>query len=124
MICYKRTKLSNKVPVKDKTDFQHKNNVVYHSKCPSQGCHENYIKETNRRITKRIQDHNNRGKKSHLLKHAREKGHTHLWENDFKLLGNNYQSNIKCKISGSLYIRQLKPTLNAHEKSIPLHLFN
>ena len=47
-----------------------------------------------------------------------------VWENDFKILGNNYQSNIKRKISESLYIRQLKPTLNAHEKSIPLHLFN
>ena len=124
MISYKSTKLSTKFPVKDKTDFQHKNNVVYHSICPSQGCHENYIGETNRRIVERIQDHNNRDKNSHLLKHAREKGHTHVWENDFKILGNNYQSNIKRKISESLYIRQLKPTLNAHEKSIPLHLFN
>ena len=113
-----------KFPVKGKTDFQHKNNAVYHSKCLSQRCHENYIGETNRRIVERIQDHNNRDKNSHLLKHAHEKGHTHVWENDFKILGNNYQSNIKRKISESLYIRQLKPTLNAHEKSIPLHLFN
>ena len=124
MISYKSTKLSTKFPVKDKTDFQHKNNVVYHSKCPSERCHENYIGETNRRIVERIQDHNNRDKNSHLLKHAREKGHTHVWENDFKTLGNNYQSNIKHKISESLFIRQLKPTLNANEKSIPLHLFN
>ena len=100
--------------------------VVYHSKCPSQGCHENYIGETNRRIVERIQDHNNRDKNSHLLKHAREKGHTHVWENDFKILGNNYQSKMKPKISESLYIRQLKlkSTVYAHEKSIPLHLFN
>ena len=124
MISYKSTKLSTKFPVKDKTDFQHKNNLVYHSKCPSQRYRENYIGETNRRIVERIQDHNNRDKNSHLLKHAREKGHTHVWENDFKILGNNYQSNIKRKISESLYIRQLKPILNVHEKSIPLHLFN
>ena len=124
MISYKNTKLSTKFPVKDKTDFQHKNNVVYHSKCPSEGCHENYIGETNIRIVERIQDHNNRDKNSHLLKHAREKGHTQVWENDFKILGNNYQSNIKRKISESLFIRQLKPTLNANEKSISLHLFN
>ena len=39
MISEKCTKLSTKFPVKDKTDFQHKNNVVYHSKCPSQECH-------------------------------------------------------------------------------------
>ena len=56
MISYKSTKLSTKFPFKDKTDFQHKNNVVYHSKCPSEGCHENYIGETNRRIVERIQE--------------------------------------------------------------------
>ena len=123
-ISHKSTKLSTKFPVKGKTDSQHQNNVLYHSKCPSQGCHENYIGETNRRIVERIQDHNNRDKNSHLLKHAREKGHTHGWENDFKILGNNYQSNMKRKISKCLYTRQLKPTLNAHEKSIPLQLLN
>ena len=63
-ISYKSAKVSNKFPVKDKTDFQHKNNVVYLSKCPSQGCHENYIGETNRRIVESIQDHNNRDKKT------------------------------------------------------------
>ena len=89
MISYKSTKLSTKFPVKDKTDFQHKNNVVYHSKCPSEGCRENYIGETNRRIAERIKDHNNSGKNSHLLKHARQKRHTHVWENDFKILVNN-----------------------------------
>ena len=98
---------------------------MYHSKCPSEGCHENNIGETNRRIVQKIQDRNNRdNKNSHLLKHAGEKGHAHVWENDLAILGNNYQSNIKRKISESLLIRQLKPTLNANEKSIPLHLFN
>ena len=71
-----------------------------------------------------MQDHKNRDKNFHLLKHSREKSRTHVWENDFKILGNNYQSNIKRKISKALYIRQLKPTLNAHEKSSPLYLFN
>ena len=87
-----------------------------HSKSPSEGCHENYIGETNRRIVERIQDNNNRDKTSHLLKHAREKSHTHVWENDFKILGNNYESNIKRNISELLYIRQLKPNLNGNEK--------
>ena len=45
-------------------------------------------------------------KNSHLLKHAHEKAHIHVWENGFKILGNNYQSNIRRKISESLYIRQ------------------
>ena len=39
-----------------------------------------------------------------------------MWENDFKILGNKYQSNIKRKISESLCIRQFKPALNAHKK--------
>ena len=124
MISYISTKLSTKFPVKDKTDFQHKNDVVHHSKCQSEGCHENYIEKPNRRIVERIQDHNNRDKNSHLLKHAREKGHTYVWENDFKILVNNYQSNIKRKMTESLFIRQIKPTLNENEKSIPLHFFN
>ena len=50
MISYKSTKLLTRFPVKDKTDFQRKNNAVYHSKSPSQGCRENYIGKTNRRI--------------------------------------------------------------------------
>ena len=112
MTSYKSTQLSTKFPVKDKTDFQHKNNVVYHSKCPSEGCRENYyIGETNKRIVDRIQDHNNRDKNSHLLIHAREKRLTHVWESDFKILGNNYQSNIKREINEFLYIRQNLPEI-------------
>ena len=66
MISYKSTKLLTKFPVKNKTNFQHKNNIVYHSKCPSEGCHENYIGETNRRTVEKIQDHNNRDKNSFI----------------------------------------------------------
>ena len=40
MISYKSTKLSTKFPVKEKTDFQDKNNVVYHSKCLSDGSYK------------------------------------------------------------------------------------
>ena len=34
---------------------------------------------------------------------------THAWESDFKILGNSYQLNFKCKISQALFIRKLKP---------------
>ena len=37
IISYKSKKLSTKFPVKDKTDFQHKHNVVYFGKCPNEG---------------------------------------------------------------------------------------
>ena len=59
-----------------------------------------------------------------MLKPSRDMLHTHVWEYDFKLLGNNYQSNIKRKISESLFISLLKPSLNKEYKSIPLNLYN
>ena len=69
-------------------------------------------------------DHNKHDKNSHLLKHSREKNHQHVWENNFKVLGNNYCSNFKRKISEALFIKQLKPSLNVKEKSIQLQLCN
>ena len=59
-----------------------------------------------------------------MLKHSRDNLHKHVWEDDFKLLGNNYESNIKRKISESIFIRQLKPLLNKQDKSIPVNLYN
>ena len=50
MTSYKRSKLSTELPVKEKTDFQQKNNVIFHRKCTSEGYHENYTGKTNRRI--------------------------------------------------------------------------
>ena len=69
-------------------------------------------------------DHNKCDKISHLLKHAHEKNHQHVWENDFKVLGNKYCSNFKRKITEALFIKQLKPSLNVKEKSIQLQLYN
>ena len=69
-------------------------------------------------------DHNKRVKSSHLLKHARENQHTHVWNDDFKIPNGNYKSSMKRKISEALYIRTLKPTLNVKEKSIRLELYN
>ena len=117
-------KLASKFPVKDQVKFQHQNTVVYYGKCPNVNCKEDYIGETERRLLERVIDHNKRDKKSHMLKHSRGHKHTHVWVDDFKLLGNNYQSYIKRKISESLFIRQLKPSLNKQEKSIPLNFFN
>ena len=97
IISYKCTKLSTKFPVKDKTDFQHKHNFVYYGKCPNEGRNNDYVGETKRRITERIKDHNSKDNSSHSFKHARENGHSHVWEKNFQVLGNNYQSNFKQK---------------------------
>ena len=115
---YESTKLSTKFNVKDKTEFYHQSNLVYYGKCPNQTCTEDYIRETERRIKERVIEHNKRDKNSHILKHSREEGHTHLWDRDFKVLGNNYHSAFKRKISEALFIKQLKPSLTVKEKSV------
>ena len=94
MVTYQSKKLVSKFPVKDKIDFQHQNNVVYYGKCPNPNCKDDYIGETDRRVIERVIDHNKRDEKSHMLQHSCGKFHNHVWEDDFKLLGNNYQSNI------------------------------
>ena len=116
--------MSTQFPVKDKIDFRHKHNLVYYGECPGEGCKDDYVGETKRCIVERINDHNSKDNSSHLLKHARENGLTHVWEKDFQILANNYESNFNRKISESLFIRQLKPTLNVNKKSITLHLLN
>ena len=83
---------------------------------PNEGCTVNYIGRKIKHI-----DHINGNKFSNLLEH--EKCHTHVWESDFKIIGNNYQSNYKRKVTDFLFIKQLKPTLNFNETSIILHLF-
>ena len=124
-ITYKGTKFSTKFPVKDRTKFEHRHQIVYFISCPNVNYKETYVEETDRRINKHLIDHNNRGKNSHLLKYVRESQHTHLWKDDFKLLNSYYKSSIKRKISEALYIRTLKSTtLNVKEKSVRLELRN
>ena len=48
MIGYRSTKLSTKFLVRDKTDFQHKHNVLYYGKCSNEGCKDDYVGETKR----------------------------------------------------------------------------
>ena len=123
-ITYEGTKLSTQFLVKDRTKFEHRYNIVYFSRSSNVTCNETYVGETDRRIKEHIIDHNKRHKSSHLLKHAHESQHTHVWKDNFKILNGNYKSSVKRKISEVLYIRILKPTLNVKEKSIRLELYN
>lgn len=124
IITFNSNKLVNNFNIKDKTKFEHNNNLVYICKCPNKNCTASYIGETKRRISERIIDHNKRDKKSHILKHSRKEKHRHVWVQDFKILNKNYKSNIKRKISEALFIKSHKPCLNVQEKSFPLKLFN
>ena len=122
IVAYQSKKLPTKFNVKDKTEFYHRSNLIYYGKWPNQPYTEDYIGETDCRIKERITDHNKLDKNSHILKHSREEGHTHVWDKYFKVLGNNYRSAFKRKIIEALLIKQLKPSLNVTEKSIRVNL--
>ena len=110
---------------------------MYHAKCPSELCDENYVGESGRRIAERekerererererVKDRNGRDHKWHILKHSLETGHKCVKTSDFLIIYKNFSgNNRKRKIAKSLLIKQLSPTLNIHDKSIPLKLFN
>ena len=52
-ITYEGTKLSTQFPVKDRTKFEHRHNIVYFSYCANATCNETYVGETDRRIKER-----------------------------------------------------------------------
>ena len=75
--------------------------------------------------TERVLDHNGRDAKSHLVKDAIEKCHKYPKIEDFKVIGKGYRnSTFKREVAESLLIKDVRPTLKAHEKSVPLKLFN
>ena len=96
-ISHKSIKLSTKFPANDKTDFQHKQNVVCYGKCSSEELKDDHVGETKKRIEETIKDHNSKGNTSHSLNNDLEYGHTRDWEKDFQTLDNNHQSNLNEK---------------------------
>ena len=76
-------------------------------------------------LLERVLDHNGRDAKSHLVKQAIEKCHKYHKIADFNLIGKGYRNNsFKQKVAESLLIKDIRPTLNTHEKSVPLKLYN
>ena len=76
-------------------------------------------------VVERIKDHNGRDLKSHILGHFVESGHANVNCEDFKIIAKNFINNSwKHKIAESLLIKEKRPTLNIHDKSVPLKLFN
>ena len=55
--------------------------------------------------------------KLHILKHCCGKNRQQVWENDFRVLGNNNHLNFKQKVSEALLIKHLKPIWNVKGKS-------
>ena len=65
-----------------------------------------------------IVDHIKRDRNSRILKQYLEEGQSHAWDKDFKVLGNNYCSAFKRKISVALFIKHLKPSINPLQPSV------
>ena len=124
-LTYSGTRLSSKfTKINDKTVKEHQHDIVYFVKCPESHCSEDYTGEAARRLSKRVLDHNGRDVKSHLVKHAIEKCHKYPKIKDFNVIAKGYRNNtFKRKVAESLLIKDVRPTLNAHEKSVPLKLF-
>ena len=81
--------------------------------------------ETGRRIIERIKDDSGRDHASHMVKHNIETSHTVVNTANFKVTDMNVSNNKrKWTIAKSLWIKDLRPTLNVQEKSIPLKLFS
>ena len=124
-ITFTGKKLNSCFSIKDKTKFEHQQDLVYYEKCTEPSCRDNYVGETGRRIIERIKDHSGRDHASHMVKHNIETSHTDVNTANLKINDMNFSNNKrKRKIAESLWIKDLKPTLNVHEKSIPLKLFN
>ena len=74
--------------------------------------------ETKARIGQRVYEHFVQDKKSAIRRHCTK---------DFEILGTGYKSTVHRKLAESLYIRDLKPTLNkqgTNKNAFKLHLFN
>ena len=124
-ISYTGRKLSTFFKLKDKSKFDYQHDLVYHAKYPSELCDENYIGESGRRIAESVKDHIGRNHKSHILKDSLETGHGHVISSDFSIIFKNFNGKKgKRKIVQSVLIKQLRPTLNIHDRSVPLKLFN
>ena len=53
-VAFKSTKLSSCFNVKDKIDFEHNHDLIYHAKYPEATCIDHYVRESSGRITERI----------------------------------------------------------------------
>ena len=98
---------------------------MYHAKCSNELCDKNYVGESGRRITERVKGLNGRDHKLHILKHSLKTGYELVISSDFSIISKNFNGNKqKWKIAESLLIKHLRLTLNIHDKSVPLKLFN
>ena len=78
-----------------------------------------------RRLSERVLKYNGGDAKSHVVQPTIGKCHKYPKIADFNVIGKVYRNNtFKRKAAESLLIKDIRPTSNTHEKSVPLKLFN
>ena len=119
-VIFQGNKIGACFPIKDKTDINHRHDILYKVNCPNEECNNTYIGETGKRILERVKDHNGRDHNSHVLKQAIE------YEHEPKTVEaiQNHDSGYKNHKAETLYIKQKRPALNIQDKLAPLKLFN
>ena len=110
-------------PYKDRLNRSQKSKVVYKASCWD--CDAFYIGKTKRRLHDRKVEHfkalTQVGHASAVADHAISTGHNIKWDH-FEVLASG-QCDLHCKIKETLFIRDLKPTLNDNASSEKLSLY-
>ena len=91
-IVYSGKKLGSYFNVKDQTNMQHQNDLIYYTEYSENDSMENYVGETERRLHERVDEHACKDNKSHVLKHTYQSGHKTVSINDFKFLKRGFKN--------------------------------
>ena len=90
-----------------------------YAKYPRELCNEHYVDECDEHIVEEITDHNCQ----ELISNSLESGHKHETDSAYSITPQiSMEANRKEKLS--LLLKQLRPTQNIRDKSVPLKLFN
>ena len=91
--------------IKDKQEFWHKHDLVYHVECLEESCNNDYVEKTTRNITERLIDYSGKDKNFHILKHQIKKEHPCPQYKKLRIIGSSFCNNTrKSKLSEVLWI--------------------
>ena len=120
-ISFNTCKIGSYFSTKSKSPSYLQSNVVYYFKCNS--CAANYVGQTTRHCSVRIDEHLGKDKASHIYKHLNTNDNCKQVNNDksFKII-DRASTKYTLGLKESLHIKWLKPTLNTQKYQINLTL--
>ena len=118
--------------------IEHWLNIEHYAECLENNCSEDYICETGQWFKERVIEHkggqwlnecvihhNGRDSNLYIFQHAVEKDSRIPTINELEIIERSYKNaTFKRKITEWLLIKNIRPGLNSHEKSVPLKLFS